>query len=373
MLNLYDIFRNEGLSFYNREKFSLENYKSPEYQDGKEEIDSSEIFENPYKKQQFRPCRKLDWNWAPKVFKYFIDGSRKVYIVGEIITEDKKFLPIVAGQVATACCERENKKLKVFTLNRINILTIPDRLNEDKFERIKEKIHKKIINSRFNKDNINWQVAEYKLKGNFDGDNTKIEDKGTAKIQEVMHSNEVKLIHKMAKSGALQENSMLVIDGSLRFERQTTKIEPEYFKNVISIAKSFDPHKTNLLKQKNKEIGVYLTDLPYGHRTPVFKICNTQSNHKFGTWYIRIREPKYMKNPLEGIVKIEKLAVTEEEDRYGFCTDLIDNISSYLLAERVPTCYGNDTRWACHIYPIFLTERLVKSSFLSDTYFLNIF
>lgn len=374
MINLSEIFKNEGLEFFNREKFSLDNYIAPEYQDENEEIDSSLIFETPHSNQSFRKLINLKHD--PGFFKYFLDGSRKVYVVGEFISGDNKFLPIVAGQIATACCKRYHKKMKKFMLKRSNVIAFPNRINDENLDNIKARIKERIKKSNFSKrisPNIKWVMENYKLKGINDYVNARIEDKGTAKIQEIMQSYEVEMIHSIAEKGLLQENSMLVIDGSLRFERQTRKMEPRYFKNVISIAKSFDPHKTKLLKRKTKEIGAYLKDLKFGYRTPVFLVENYYKTMRFGTWYIRIRQQDWWKNPLDGIVKIEKLATTNIEEEKGFDSGLIDNLSSCILAERNPTCYGKDKRWPSHLYPIYLTEKLVKSCFLSDTFFLNIF
>lgn len=38
-----------------------------------------------------------------------------------------------------------------------------------------------------------------------------------------------------------------------------------------------------------------------------------------------------------------------------------------------PTCYGRDERWASHLYPVYLTETLIKSTFESDLVFINNF
>jgi predicted nuclease of restriction endonuclease-like (RecB) superfamily len=41
--------------------------------------------------------------------------------------------------------------------------------------------------------------------------------------------------------------------------------------------------------------------------------------------------------------------------------------------ERNPVCYGSDMRWANHLYPVYLTERYVKSHYLSTESFLHLF
>jgi hypothetical protein len=53
-------------------------------------------------------------------------------------------------------------------------------------------------------------------------------------------------------------------------------------------------------------------------------------------------------------------------------TKEVDRISAYVIAERNPTCYGADARWANHLYPIFLTESFAKSKYISREKFMKI-
>ena len=94
---------------------------------------------------------------------------------------------------------------------------------------------------------------------------------------------------------------------------------------------------------------------------------------KIGAWYLRIHPEGKLKKPLDGIVKVEKIATTRSQKEDGFDTEMVNEISRSILLERNVTCYGNDNRWASHLYPIYLTELLIKNGFVSDTFFLNIF
>ena len=130
------------------------------------------------------------------------------------------------------------------------------------------------------------------------------------------------------------------------------------------------------MKGKHKQIGSYLTNLKLGERTPVYAYDvegKKKRKTKIGAWYLRIHHEKKMKKPLDGVIKIEKIATTNQQKEDGFDTEMIDNISQSILLERNVTCYGNDDRWANHLYPIYLTELFLKNSFVSDTFFLNIF
>ena len=75
-----------------------------------------------------------------------------------------------------------------------------------------------------------------------------------------------------------------------------------------------------------------------------------------------------MTNPLAGVLKIEILAHGDEKEN-GLDKDRVDSLSAMIMSERNVTPYGSDTRWANHLYPIYLTESFLKSGFLSDIYF----
>ena len=89
-------------------------------------------------------------------------------------------------------------------------------------------------------------------------------------------------------------------------------------------------------------------------------------------WYLRIRDSKYTQNVFDGIIKIEKL-IQENEVKHGVDTDLIDMLSAFLLKEANPVCYGNDSRWANHLYPIYVAETYAKSKYMSNGLFLSLF
>lgn len=117
-----------------------------------------------------------------------------------------------------------------------------------------------------------------------------------------------------------------------------------------------------------------IADLPVYHRTPAFMYESEHTGtEKFAIWYVRIRSADYCQSPFDGVVKVEKILMKEAERENGLNTNEIDLISANIINERNPVCYGNDTRWANHIYPIYLTETFVKSRYISNTFFLNMF
>jgi hypothetical protein len=236
-----------------------------------------------------------------------------------------------------------------------------DSIQNDDYNEIKDTLEKEKI-----KD-ISIEIEKYQF--------NKLKDEAPtnaalAKIHRLMGNIEISLLTDIVNKNVLKTDEMLIFDGSLQFLAQ--EFDPAIFYNVVGISKSFNPNLTGILKGKKIQIGAMLTELAFGERTPVYKYDNGSIKNTIGAWYLRIRAKEEVRNPLEGIIKIEKMALDGNLDR-GFESDLIDNISRSILAERNPTCHGNDTRWANHLYPIYLTERFLKSSFIGDYYFMNIF
>lgn len=356
------IAEKSGGTCYQTDRFTLDHFVPPEYQDNDEVF--SKVFETDNNSQK-NILLSLD-ETVPSLFKYFLDGSRRTYKVGDFGSTDGKFLPLVAGQIGAAVCYRHNKTLKKHKILRQNVLAIPDRIG-DEFEKIAAEIPK------ISKKNLSiHQVLKYTVKPNRE---RSLEDIAIAKIQVTMMNMEIDLIKEMVHSNHLDTNKMLMIDGPLQFRNITA--EDAIFGNVVGVSKSFNPNLPGILKTKRKEIGSYLTKLQFKERTPVYLYeiegQKNKTRSKIGAWYMRIHQQNKLKKPLDGVIKIEKIATTRQQKDDGFDTEMINNISRAILRERNVTCYGNDDRWANHLYPIYLTELFLKNSFVSDTFFLNIF
>jgi hypothetical protein len=181
----------------------------------------------------------------------------------------------------------------------------------------------------------------------------------------------------------LNEDNYLLKDGSLQYKpmqtgehKELTKIKNNY-RRVIGVSKSFNPE---LFRDKNnKSNASVIANLGLYHRTPAYMFQHSiekQSyfgNYKFSIWYVRIRDKKRTESPFAGVVKIEKILITDVENEEGLDSALVDVITSNIINERNPVCYGNDKRWANHLYPVYMTEQFIKSQYLSDLHFLNLF
>lgn len=87
-------------------------------------------------------------------------------------------------------------------------------------------------------------------------------------------------------------------------------------------------------------------------------------------WYLRLRKSDFRETHFSDVVKCEMML--EEKDG-TLDTQLVDLISANLIREAYPTCYGKDSRWANHLYPVFLTESFCKSNYINQNIILNLF
>jgi len=54
-------------------------------------------------------------------------------------------------------------------------------------------------------------------------------------------------------------------------------------------------------------------------------------------------------------------------------TSLINLISANIIREAYPVCFGNDVRWANHLYPVYLTEAYCKSHYVNNEIIYKLF
>ena len=63
-------------------------------------------------------------------FKFFLDGSRHVYKVGDVLIAGTVY-PVVAGQIIVGCCIRENRELRKFKYERKLVIAMPKLYDAD--------------------------------------------------------------------------------------------------------------------------------------------------------------------------------------------------------------------------------------------------
>ncbi len=313
------------------------------------------------------------------LFKYFLDGSRRTYKVDDI-AYDKKLYPIIAGQIGVGICYRENKNsFNAFSLRNPLVISLPGNANSEHsnddlfFNNLIVKLNKQgiLTKQKFEFNKI-LPYSHSALKNN-----DKYEDRGVAKIQDEMIELEKKVVLELVKKKKLNKKTYLIKDGSLEYDglgkgdlKNLSSIKTNYA-SVVGVSKAFNPEA---LSRETKNISRKIADLDLYHRTPAFMYETPRiPDTKFAVWYLRIRDKIYTDSPFDGVLKIEKILVWENEEEDGLCSDEIDLISANIINERNPVCYGQDNRWAKHLYPVFLTEKYIKSKYLSDPHFVNLF
>lgn len=314
------------------------------------------------------------------LFKYFLDGSRRAYKVDDIAYGNRLY-PIIAGQIGVGCCTRQNPdSFKMTILESYLTLSLPSCANKDNvsddlfFNGLITKVNTLTV---LQKRNLTFQkLLHYSDKALKEGE--KYEHKGIAKIQDEMIDAEKRLVNRLVQQRKLNFDSYLMKDGSIEYQkmrsgdlRDLSAIKSNY-QCVVGVSKSFNPELCK--DNKGKSIAKSIADLPLYHRTPAYKYTTDRTpGVEFSVWYLRIREVRRTVSPFDGVLKAEKILVTDDEQRKGLNSEEIDRISANLINERNPTCYGSDNRWANHLYPVYLTENYIKSQYLSDVYFLNLF
>jgi hypothetical protein len=312
------------------------------------------------------------------IFTYFLDGSRHTYKIDDI-SYNKNVYPIIAGQIGIGCCRRNKKEVSPEQFTRKLVIVLPDIAYRDGwgadifFADVINKINssdkmKKYFRVKFD------SILTYKR----DKDD-KLENKGIAVIQDYMIELEKIAVSDLVIKGKLNQDNFLIKDGSLEYKvvsdnnlNLRNQRVANFYKYVIGVSKSFDPTKC-LIKGGGTNSDI-IADLKPFERTPVYMYqSKIAGDVYFAIWYLRLRDSKYTHNVFDGVVKVEKLVIGNDEQEKGLDSEIIDHISSHLLNERNPVCYGSDIRWANHIYPIYLTELYIKSKYMSNELFLQLF
>lgn len=343
---------------------------------------------------------KVDWVPIPvkylnrddePLFKYFLDGTRKIYKVGDIPIGNQVY-PILAGQIIVACCHRPNRnKFCVQGMPlRSFVISLPKSLkkygkDEDFARDFLEKLnlHLNKTNSFARKTGLEFsKVFLYDI----DGSSLAKEDKdrfvrsAKAKIQYEMADLEQIMVRDLCAANPLNmDENWLIKDGSIQYNSNYSFIEKSEwqkmranYKYVIGVCKNFNP---GLLKGHNgKPLTRAIAELPHNNRTKAYIYESSMSKDEngnkmpFAVWYVRLREKGKRESQISDVIKCEMLMNEGQVD-----TSLIDYISANLIHEAYPVCYGKDARWARHLYPVYLTETFCKSLFLNGNLFMNLF
>ncbi len=316
-------------------------------------------------------ARELQKNSIPSIFSYFLDGTRKTYKIEDLAYKNNIY-PIVSGQVVVGCLHRVNKSMKSERCIYKNVVVLPEKSMSDDSEKIFINDVMEALKNR-KKSKIHIEVDDvliYKV-----NEDEKAEKKAVSKIQDYMVHEEKVLVKELVDNNKLDQDNWLIKDGTLEYsdnKRLKFKDIKNNYKYVIGVSKSFNPNKCK--NKAGKSNSDFVANLKLYERTPAYMFTNTRgSNVNMVVWYVRIRDKSRTNNIFDGILKVEKIILREAEIENGLDSEQIDNITAHLINERNPVCYGQDMRWANHIYPIFLTESYIKSRYLSNDLYLQLF
>lgn len=185
------------------------------------------------------------------LIKYFLDGSRHVFKVDDI-AYNKQVFPVVAGQIGVGCCRREEKRMKPELFYRELVLALPDKSNADGwddaayFASTRDKLNK---SEELKKLKLEFSAIipyETSKKEKYD---TKLDNKAIAVIQDYMVEAEKRMVAELVKKKLLGQNSYLLKDGSLEYQKMNTGKNElrslQQIKNnynwVIGVSKAFNP------------------------------------------------------------------------------------------------------------------------------------
>lgn len=271
--------------------------------------------------------------------RYFLDGSLRTKYLGEFIEQNRCF-PILATETSCAIVKKDNRLLLPHNIAKKIAFIFPHKstglISDSIFDLLED------VNNNLARNN---SIMRIEFLQNITRD---VRYSMQGKARSIMHNLELEGARQLQRNN----DAWLVMDGAIR------KAEFLGLTKTIGLAKSFSRKPVfDLGDGKPLMITKYLSKVREGERSAVFK-QQTGQNEKIAFWYLRIRTYPPME-PLGGLVKIE---MNFEEDKLSEKKKkLIDEISAEVFAYRNPSIYPYP-RWPSFIYPIRITELLMKSA-----------
>ncbi len=284
------------------------------------------------------------------LFRYFLDGSFRHYFLATGLEHDRS-TPIFLAQTSLAILERNDQgRLKrVMHEHKWLMLLSKAKISEAAWNGILEEAKKAQLVLELH------DLAEADPISGAPIEGQDLRERGRGKTRYLMSKAEFAIVAEFRKKFP---NGWLIKDGLLSLGSYGAGMS---LPNVIAVAKSFTTMQKFMVrdgsKRKKENIATLISKLPLNHRTPVFEGYGGNT----GFWYLRLRESKQMQFPLFGVIKVEIPNIEQQP----LTINLIDELSSALLAEQFVTPYGSDDRWHTHLYPIYQAEHAAKQLFYS--------
>ena len=208
-------------------------------------------------------------------------------------------------------------------------------------------------------------------------DKNRFKNSGIARIQNEMTDTEQLMVHELCKKNFISSENWLLKDGSLQYNPNYSNLEKSEwntmranYQYVVGVSKSFDH---DLLRNfENKKMSQIIAELKPFERTKAYKHQSKQCKDIFcAIWYVRLRKHDYRDTRFSDVIKCE--LIMQNNGQTLVDTDLINALSANLIREAYPVCFGSDSRWGNHLYPIYLTETFCKSQYINSSVFLGLF
>lgn len=256
-------------------------------------------------------------------FKYFLDGSRHVYKVGDVAIGGMIY-PVVAGQIIVGCCQREKRVISDFEHTRKIVLAMPQCYDIDNHgKNFFLKKCKDINNALNEKSNMPFDIKldgiiPYKIDGSevVRGKNKYLTQAITT-IQNEMMDEERRMVNHLCLDGIVGESAKLIKDGTLEYKKNYSNASADAdldkamfdlrIENVIGVSKMFDPELLNKLEPR---IGRILAELPPYSRTNAYRYVH--EGKAYCVWYLRIRETYNRATSFSDIIKVEMVMVGKD-------------------------------------------------------------
>ncbi len=283
------------------------------------------------------------------IFRYFLDGSANTHYLGNVLEHERQS-PVHLAQVGAVAIRRaDDGRVRIAAADRRFLLMLDQSaLSDDLYEAVRRVLSItdtcELVNSAGNDDPF------------ADGVQAAREPRSRAahRANWRMRLREKAIAEQMADEMGTDTDLRLVLDGSLGSEY----VEDWQLAHSphVGVVKSTWKGMRFEIGRERRRVNLFqlLADLPAGHRTVAFSL----REGRLATWFVRLRGPQYLQFPLMGTLRVE-IPMPD----IGFVnTELVDELSGALIAERSVTPYGKDTRWHSHLYPIWLAERAITQT-----------
>ncbi|MEW5934365.1 MAG: hypothetical protein AB1816_12385 [Bacillota bacterium] len=300
------------------------------------------ILETPNRETyvELRPVHRRERH----LLRYFLDGSARTFFLGDVV-EGRRRSPVHVAQIGAAAVFRhDDGRVKVASSVHRIVLMMDKRavsFGEQVEALVRQAGPRYLFHDTMEEDGETERTSPGK----------EPRSRAAHKAHHLMAKEEDRLGRELGRA----PGHWLVLDGSLGKDLHAWRRVTEF----LGVTKSFSREPRFGLRRR-QQVNLYelLAGLPNSARTCAF----AARGGEVVMWYVRLREQRHLDYPLMGVVKVE----LPNPRREAVPSELVDELSAALIAERHATPHGRDVRWHAHLYGIYLAEQAVKNGFISS-------